>query len=114
MAADDLRPDTSTLTAVMHAIQTFGAWRQSREKALAAWREFRRLGVQPSLASYYCLISVFYRDREWSVQTGSAGARIVWMLGWEVEKSSPKNVQELKVQHKNGQSKWNTQYKKAK
>ena len=65
MSSEGLRPDTSTLTAVMHALHTLGAWRHCREKALAAWREFRRLGVQPSLASYYCLLSVFYRDREW-------------------------------------------------
>lgn len=71
MASEGLRPDTSTLTAVMHAIQTFGAWRLSREKALASWREFRRLGVQPSLASYYCLLSVFYRDRTTFAVNGS-------------------------------------------
>ncbi|KAF0294157.1 Protein PTCD3, mitochondrial [Amphibalanus amphitrite] len=71
MAADGVRPNTSTLTAVMHAVQMLGSWRNARETALAAWRELRAIGVRPSLASYYCLLSVFYRDRNNSAVSGS-------------------------------------------
>lgn len=61
MAAQGVRPGPSTLTATLQAIPA--AWRSARDTALAAWREFRQLGVQPSLAGYYSLLSLFYRDR---------------------------------------------------
>ncbi|XP_037078403.1 protein PTCD3 homolog, mitochondrial-like, partial [Pollicipes pollicipes] len=63
MAGQGLRPGAATLSAVLQAVWTMGSWRRARDVALATWREFRQLGVQPTLASYYFLLSVFYRDR---------------------------------------------------
>lgn len=63
MADAKLRPDIGTLNACMQLISTIGGYRHGREFALATLAEFRELGVQPSLGTWYYVLSIFCRER---------------------------------------------------
>lgn len=63
MRSAELRPDADTLNAVLQLISTIGGYRQSREYALQTLAEFRAIGVEPTLASWYFVLAIFCRER---------------------------------------------------
>lgn len=63
MAAAQLRPDLHTLNAVLSLISTIGGHRHGRVFALQTLAEFRALGVEPSLATWYYVLAIFCRER---------------------------------------------------
>lgn len=63
MAARQVRPNLGTLNAVMGVISTIGGYRQSRIFALQTLAEFNAVGIQPSLATWYYVLSIFCRER---------------------------------------------------
>lgn len=63
MAARKVRPNQGTLNAVLSLISTIGGFRQARANALQTLAEFRALGVVPTLATWYYLLSIFCRER---------------------------------------------------
>lgn len=63
MATRKVRPDLGTLNAVMSLISTIGGYRHGRTYALQTLAEFKSLGVEPSLATWYYVLAVFCRER---------------------------------------------------
>lgn len=63
MAAAQLRPDLHTLNAVLSLISTIGGYRHGRTFVLQTLAEFRALGVEPSLATWYYVLAIFCRER---------------------------------------------------
>lgn len=63
MAARQVSPNLATLNAVMGVISTIGGYRQSRTFALQTLAEFNGLGIRPSLATWYFVLSIFCRER---------------------------------------------------
>lgn len=63
MATRKVRPDLGTLNAVMSLISTIGGYRSGRNFALQTLAEFKSLGVEPSLATWYYVLAIFCRER---------------------------------------------------
>ncbi|KAH8401451.1 hypothetical protein KR009_005553 [Drosophila setifemur] len=63
MSQQKLRPNLGTLNAVLECISTFGNFKLARSAALQVLPEFKQLGVNPSLGTYYYLLIIFCRER---------------------------------------------------
>lgn len=58
-----LKPNLGTLNSTLHTISTIGGYRQSREYALKVLSEFKAIGVEPSLGSWYYMMIIFCKER---------------------------------------------------
>ncbi|CAG0882465.1 unnamed protein product [Darwinula stevensoni] len=58
-----LQPNADTLNGILECLSTIGSWPLAKEKALATLSEFKHIGCEPSLASFYFLLLIFCRDR---------------------------------------------------
>ncbi|XP_018570454.1 protein PTCD3 homolog, mitochondrial [Anoplophora glabripennis] len=58
-----LRPNLGTLNAVLQALSTMGGGKIAKDNALKTLREFKDLGIEPSLASYYYVLITFCKER---------------------------------------------------
>ncbi|XP_045114775.1 protein PTCD3 homolog, mitochondrial-like [Portunus trituberculatus] len=63
MAERGVCPDLGTLNATLAALAQVSGWRQARDISLKVLMEFHQLGIKPSLASYYYLLTIHCRDR---------------------------------------------------
>ncbi|XP_017149941.1 protein PTCD3 homolog, mitochondrial [Drosophila miranda] len=63
MSEQKLRPNLGTLNAILQCISTFGNFKLARTSALKVLPEFKQLGVNPSLGTYYYLLIIFCRER---------------------------------------------------
>uniref|UniRef100_A0A8D8MLB0 Small ribosomal subunit protein mS39 n=1 Tax=Culex pipiens TaxID=7175 RepID=A0A8D8MLB0_CULPI len=63
MKNQGLRPNVGTLNAVLQTITTIGGYNHPRSYALKTLAEFKKLGVEPSLASWYYMLAIFCRER---------------------------------------------------
>ncbi|XP_046385763.1 protein PTCD3 homolog, mitochondrial [Ischnura elegans] len=63
MASSGLKPNIGTMNAVLEVISATGFFPRSREIALQTLSEFHHLGIEPSLASYYYILTIFCRER---------------------------------------------------
>lgn len=60
-------PDLGTLNAILETISSMSVNRNSQKNALEILAEFRTLGIEPSLASYFYLIRIFCQDSKFSL-----------------------------------------------
>lgn len=58
-----LKPNIGTLNAVLQTITTIGGYNHPRSYALKTLSEFKKLGIEPSLASWYYMLAIFCRER---------------------------------------------------
>lgn len=58
-----VRPNLQTLSDVLFIVSKVGNFSQARSQCLETLAEFKRIGIEPSLGSYYYVLSIFYRDR---------------------------------------------------
>ncbi|XP_034478061.1 protein PTCD3 homolog, mitochondrial [Drosophila innubila] len=63
MAEQQLSPNLGTLNAILQCISSFGNFKLARGSALKVLPEFQKLGVVPSLGTYYYLLIIFCRER---------------------------------------------------
>ncbi|XP_069669992.1 small ribosomal subunit protein mS39 [Periplaneta americana] len=63
MSKQKMQPNTGTLNAVLEAVSSMGSQKHVKTYALRLLAEMRRVGVQPSLASYYYLLITFCKER---------------------------------------------------
>lgn len=59
-----LKPTLHTMNAVLQALSTMGGGKMAKDNALKTLREFKDLGIEPSLGSYYYLLITFCKERE--------------------------------------------------
>jgi pentatricopeptide repeat domain-containing protein 3 len=69
MSKQNVAPNVGTLNAVLEAVSSMGPQRHVRTYALRALAEFRYVGVQPSLASFYFLLITFCKESEYCQHT---------------------------------------------
>lgn len=62
MNKEKLQPDIGTLNAVLETLSTMGSYRQSKSLVLQTLTEFKQLGIEPSLASWYYVLITFCRE----------------------------------------------------
>ncbi|KAJ8922045.1 hypothetical protein NQ315_008686 [Exocentrus adspersus] len=58
-----LKPNLATLNAILQALSTMGGGNAAKDNALKTLREFKKLGIEPSLGSYYFLLVTFCKER---------------------------------------------------
>lgn len=63
MKNQKLKPNLGTLNSSLHMISTIGGYRQAREYALKVLAEFKELGIEPSLATWYYILIIFCKER---------------------------------------------------
>lgn len=57
-------PNLGTLNAILEDISTMSVNKNSKKTALSVLAEFKTMGIEPSLASYYFLLRIFCLDRK--------------------------------------------------
>lgn len=62
MKEHGVNPNLGTLNAILETLSTMGNIKQAKHLCLQTLSEFRRLGIEPSLASYYYLLTTFCKD----------------------------------------------------
>ncbi|CAD7077516.1 unnamed protein product [Hermetia illucens] len=63
MNAQGLCPNLGTMNALLSSISSIGNFRLARGVCLQVLGEFKELGVEPSLASWYYVLTTFCRER---------------------------------------------------
>ncbi|XP_055594767.1 protein PTCD3 homolog, mitochondrial [Uranotaenia lowii] len=63
MKSQGLKPNVGTLNAILQTITTIGGYNHPRSYALKTLSEFKKLGIEPSLASWYYVLAIFCRER---------------------------------------------------
>ncbi|XP_054739891.1 protein PTCD3 homolog, mitochondrial [Anastrepha obliqua] len=63
MAHQQLKPNLYTLNGTLGVVSTFGNFKFARSSALKILAEFKQVGIEPSLGTYYYLLIIFCRDR---------------------------------------------------
>ncbi|XP_058126412.1 small ribosomal subunit protein mS39 [Anopheles ziemanni] len=63
MKQQGLRPNLGTLNGILQTITTIGGYNHPRTYALKTLAEFKKLGIEPSLASWYYMLVIFCRER---------------------------------------------------
>ncbi|KAL1122507.1 hypothetical protein AAG570_002838, partial [Ranatra chinensis] len=58
-----IRPNIGTLNAVLEMLSTISTNNNAQSNALAIIAELKQLDIEPSLASYYHLLNIFYKKR---------------------------------------------------
>jgi len=63
MQQQGVSPNLDTLNAILSTISSMSVNQYSQKNALAILAEFKLLGIEPSLASYYFLLNIFCHDK---------------------------------------------------
>ncbi|XP_065564932.1 small ribosomal subunit protein mS39-like isoform X2 [Artemia franciscana] len=63
MVEDGVAPNLGTLNAILSALSKVSLFRISLSRSLSALTEFRSLGIEPCLASFYHLLNIHYARR---------------------------------------------------
>uniref|UniRef100_A0A182NBT0 Small ribosomal subunit protein mS39 n=1 Tax=Anopheles dirus TaxID=7168 RepID=A0A182NBT0_9DIPT len=63
MKQQGLRPNLGTLNGILQTVTTIGGYNHPRTYALKTLAEFKKLGVEPSLASWYYMLIILCRER---------------------------------------------------
>lgn len=62
MKTAQLKPNLGTLNAILGALSTMGVARVYKQHALNTLSEFKQLGIEPSLASWYYILITFCKE----------------------------------------------------
>ncbi|XP_069955018.1 small ribosomal subunit protein mS39 [Cherax quadricarinatus] len=63
MAESGVSPNLGTLNCTLEALSQVATWRQAKQLSLQVIAEFKSLGIQPCLATYYFLLTIHCRER---------------------------------------------------
>lgn len=60
-----VKPDLRTLNAILQSLSTMGNASNIKDTVLQVLREFKDLGIEPSLGSWYNVLITFCKEREY-------------------------------------------------
>lgn len=63
-----IKPNIGTLNAVLYALSTMGSSKTTRDTVLKVLKEFKMLGIEPSLGSWYYVLITFCKERKYFEQ----------------------------------------------
>lgn len=63
MAKAKVQPNLGTLNAVLEIMSVMGLSKQTRDRVLQVLAEFKQLGIEPSLASWYFILITYCKER---------------------------------------------------
>lgn len=61
---EQIMPNLGTLNAVLESLSSMATSRHSKKNALSVIAEFKTLGIEPSLASYFHVLNIFCTERK--------------------------------------------------
>lgn len=64
MKTAQLKPNLGTLNAILSVLSTMGTANVYKQHALNTLSEFKQLGIEPSLASWYYILITFCKERK--------------------------------------------------
>lgn len=62
MKEHGVEPNLGTFNAILETLSAIGNIKQAKTLCLQTFSEFKKLGIEPSLASYYFLLITFCKD----------------------------------------------------
>lgn len=63
MGSHNVKPNITTLNIVLELVSSIFGWKDARQMSMSILVEFKNLGIRPSLASWYHILNIFYRER---------------------------------------------------
>ena len=60
----ELRPNLNLLNSILKVLSTMGISQHTKQHCLATIREFKDLGIEPSLGSWYYVLITFCKERK--------------------------------------------------
>lgn len=63
MCTEGIKPNLRTLNSILEALSTMTGYKFTKKYVLQTLAEFKNLGIEPSLASYYFVLIIFCRER---------------------------------------------------
>ncbi|CAH1987692.1 unnamed protein product [Acanthoscelides obtectus] len=58
-----VKPNLTTLNSALHSVSTMGGGKNQKDLALKVLKEFKGLGIEPSLGSWYYILITFCKER---------------------------------------------------
>ena len=77
MVEDGVAPNLGTLNAMLSALSKVSLFRISLSRSLSALTEFRSLGIEPCLASFYHLLNIHYARRKICFSTKNSLTKLI-------------------------------------
>ncbi|CAH1176490.1 unnamed protein product [Phaedon cochleariae] len=63
MSKAGIKPNLGTLNSILYSLSTMGSGKTTKEMVLKVLREFKDLGIEPSLGSWYYVLTTFCKER---------------------------------------------------
>ncbi|XP_074027705.1 small ribosomal subunit protein mS39 [Leptinotarsa decemlineata] len=63
MNSAGIKPNLGTLNAILYSLSTMGSGQSPKEAVLKVLREFKELGIEPSLGSWYFVLITYCKER---------------------------------------------------
>lgn len=64
----NVKPNLRTLNAMLYTLSTMGGSKTTKDSVLKVLKEFKDLGIEPSLGSWYYVLITFCKDRKYFLQ----------------------------------------------
>lgn len=68
-----IKPNLGTLNAVLYSLSTMG--QNAKDQALKVLREFREIGIEPSLGSWYYVLITFCKESKFFIAYATSRCR---------------------------------------
>lgn len=64
-----VKPNIYTLNAILYSLSTMGSSKSTKDVAFKVLKEFKGLGIEPSLGSWYYILITFCKERKYSLKS---------------------------------------------
>ncbi|KRX92684.1 Protein PTCD3 -like protein, mitochondrial, partial [Trichinella pseudospiralis] len=64
MRDDDIQPDVQTFNTLLWTLKSMRFWKFSPKHAMEVYQEMLHLDLEPTLATYLCLVEIFFNSRD--------------------------------------------------
>uniref|UniRef100_A0A1B6HTV0 Small ribosomal subunit protein mS39 n=1 Tax=Homalodisca liturata TaxID=320908 RepID=A0A1B6HTV0_9HEMI len=91
MKQQGVSPNLGTLNAILETLSSMSSNKESQKRSLAVVAEFRAMGIEPSLASYYFLLNTFCQDKS-SMRSAILVSILNLLEGKSLEIRDPRDV----------------------
>lgn len=62
-----VKPDLYTLNATLYALSTMGSSKATKDMVMNVLKEFKSIGIEPSLGSWYYVLITFCKERKYDL-----------------------------------------------
>ncbi|KRY76930.1 Protein PTCD3 -like protein, mitochondrial [Trichinella pseudospiralis] len=76
MRDDDIQPDVQTFNTLLWTLKSMRFWKFSPKHAMEVYQEMLHLDLEPTLATYLCLVEIFFNSRDFEHLTEQIISRL--------------------------------------